>query len=79
MRAGFSTSSYLAVNELSRAGVSRPARTRGARAHAPVDVMNGNPLRQVEGAGAAAALRAGSNLLFQALGLHWLSPESGDL
>ena len=34
-----STSSYRAVDELSRASASRPARTRGARAHTPVEVI----------------------------------------
>ena len=46
MRVGFSTSSYLVVDELSLARASRPARTRGAWALAPVDVMNENPLSQ---------------------------------
>ena len=35
-----------AVDELSRAGAFRPARTRGARSHAPVDVMNENSSSQ---------------------------------
>ena len=43
---GGALASYLAVDELSRAGVSRPARTHGARAHNPVDVMNETPLHQ---------------------------------
>ena len=49
VRVGFdpcTTSSYLAVDELLRAGASRPARRRDARAHAPVDVLNENPLSQ---------------------------------
>ena len=37
MRAGFPTSSYLAVDEHLQADASRP---RGARPHAPVRVMN---------------------------------------
>ena len=39
--------SYLAVDELSRDSASRPARTRGARAHNPVDMMDEHLLFQV--------------------------------
>ena len=46
MRAESSTSSYLAVDELLRVGAFHPARTHGARAYAPVVVMNNNPLGQ---------------------------------
>ena len=53
VRAEFSTSPYLAVDELLRAGASRPVRTRGVRGHAPVEVMNEyfvEPRRGGEGA-----------------------------
>ena len=42
MRAGFPTSSYLAVNVLLRADAFRSARSCNARNDAPVEVMNEN-------------------------------------
>ena len=60
----FPTSSYLAVDELSRAGAYRPARTRGARAHAPADVIHYPPNS-----------RANAELSPEWQGKRWITPR----